>query len=242
MGGGPVSTAEFAIRPIDIGSLASGEARPAVTRTRRGTGADPLIRLSRKTEYALLALGFLHGRPDAAASSSARDIAAHFRIPPAILAKVMQSLKQHGIVDSLKGVSGGYTVRRDLTDVSLHEILGIFENAEALVDCLGPRSGGPVTCEQFDCCAIRDPIAALNDAIQDQLRSMSLARLFSTPAKQSRVPFSRLATADSRLRASRGDFALKGLLPDEHAVMAAASEQSGPSDHAPSQPTSGAVT
>jgi Rrf2 family protein len=184
-----------------------------------------LIRLSRKTEYALLALGFLHGRPDAAASSSARDIAAHFRIPPAILAKVMQTLKQHGIVDSLKGVSGGYTVRRDLTEVSLHEILRIFENADALVDCLGPRGAGSTTCEQLECCAIRDPIAALNDAIQDQLRGLSLAKLFSTPAKQSRVPFSRLAAAESRIAGPRGNYALKVPLPEERAIAAVSPEE-----------------
>ncbi|MBT9559094.1 MAG: Rrf2 family transcriptional regulator [Myxococcales bacterium] len=202
-----------------------------------GTGAEPLIRLSRKTEYALLALGFLYGRPDAAASLSARDIAAHFRIPPAILAKVMQTLKQHGIVDSLKGVSGGYTVRRDLSEVSLHEILRIFENADALVDCLGPRGAGTGTCEQLECCAIRDPIAALNDAIQDQLRGLSLAKLFSTPAKHTRVPFSRLATADRRIAAPRGDFALKVPLPEDHAIAAVT-----PEERSPVLPTGGAAT
>ncbi len=152
-----------------------------------------MIRLSRKSEYALLALGFLFARR-ADAVISAKDIATHYRIPPALLAKVMQLLKHHGIVDSVKGVSGGYTVARDLTGVSLHELLAIFEDDTALVDCLGhATANGPAeSCQQLDCCAIRDPITALNEAIQEQLRRLSLAQLFGTPPRHARVSAARL--------------------------------------------------
>ncbi len=148
-----------------------------------------MIRLSRKSEYALLALAYLHANGTARAAS-AKDIAAHYRLPSALLAKVLQTLKHRGILSSAKGVSGGYRIERDLRGVSLHELLGCFEEDTALVECLGHEPSGP--CEQLDCCAIRDPIAALNDAIQDQLRRLSLAALFDTPPRGARVSVGRL--------------------------------------------------
>ncbi len=148
-----------------------------------------MIRLSRKSEYALLALAYLHanGRERAA---SARDIAGHYRLPSALLAKVLQALKQSGVLSSVKGVSGGYRVERDLGTLSLYEVLGIFEEDTALVDCLAHAS--PTPCVQLDCCAIRDPIAALNEAIQDQLRGLTMAALFDTPPANARVAVGRL--------------------------------------------------
>lgn len=148
-----------------------------------------MIRLSRKSEYALLALAYLHANGTVRAAS-AKDIATHYKLPSALLAKVLQTLKHRGLVSSAKGVTGGYRIERDLVSVSLHELLSYFEEDTALVDCLGQEPSG--ACEQLDCCAIRDPIAALNDAIQDQLRRLSLAALFDTPPRYARVAMGRL--------------------------------------------------
>lgn len=155
-----------------------------------------MIRLSRKSEYALLALAYLHSKGSARAAS-AKDIAAHYRLPAALLAKVLQALKHQGIVSSAKGVSGGYRVERDLASISLYEVLGVFEEDTSLVDCLGPSTAP--ACEQLDCCAIRDPIAALNAAIQDQLKQLSLAALFDTPPRGARVSMGRLSRLEHRL-------------------------------------------
>ena len=132
-----------------------------------------MIRLSKKAEYALLALSYLRGHR--AEPVSAADIAAHFHIPPAILAKVMQSLKHVGIVASAKGVAGGYTLDADLGRVTFLELLDAFEETTALVECL---SDPHPTCQQLGCCGIRDPIAALNAVIQHQLEGLTLEQLF----------------------------------------------------------------
>ena len=133
-----------------------------------------MIRLSRKTEYGLLALSHLRAAaPDELCS--AKDIAAHYQIPPSLLAKVMQRLKHAGLVTSTKGTSGGYALASDLSDTSFLEFMHLFDEDTALVECLTDTDSS--SCQQAHTCGIRNPIAALNEAILDQLRALKLSEL-----------------------------------------------------------------
>lgn len=132
-----------------------------------------MIRLSKKSEYALLALSYLRTRTQSPVSAT--DIAAHYRIPQALLAKVMQSLKRAGLVTSSKGAGGGYSLQVNLRNVTFLQFVGVFEETTDLVQCLSEPQ--PI-CHQLDCCAIRDPIASLNGLIQKQLSALTLEQLF----------------------------------------------------------------
>jgi len=152
-----------------------------------------VIKLTRKTEYALLALRYLHGR-EAGHVASVKDIAAHYRIPNMLLAKVMQRLKKRDIVLSVKGTSGGYALAADLEDVSFLDFLRIFEDDTHLVECL---SLVDINCQQLDCCDIRGPMSVLNSIIHQQLRMLSLRSLFALPAHNpALVPVQRIAASD----------------------------------------------
>lgn len=144
-----------------------------------------MIRLSKKTEYALLAISHLRDRDGAVASVA--DIANHFHIPPAILAKVMQGLSRQGMVRSVKGMRGGYVLAIDPATVNLLDFFGICGEDTDLVECL--REATP-SCGQLRCCGIRDPITSLNAILQEQLRMLTLATLFdlSPPVLSQSVP------------------------------------------------------
>ncbi len=138
-----------------------------------------MIKLNRKTEYGLLAIRYLAGR-ERNTVASVRDIADHYGIPGMLLAKVMQQLKKKSIVSSVKGVSGGYSLDTDLTQLSFLEFLRVFEDDTALVDCLTLDDG---TCQQYNCCDIREPLTVLNTLIQQQLKLISISDLFSTTSQ-----------------------------------------------------------
>jgi Rrf2 family protein len=136
-----------------------------------------VIKLTRKTEYGLLALRYLHQRSHGHVAS-ARDIALHYKIPNEVLAKVMQELKKNSLVVSIKGVHGGYSLSQSLDQVSFLDFLRIFADDTALVDCL---SHAPVECHQLTCCDIRGPLSVLNAVIQQQFAMLTLHSLFNLP-------------------------------------------------------------
>jgi len=127
--------------------------------------------------------------------ASVKDISEPYRIPSELLAKVMQQLKKHGIVSSIKGTSGGYSLKMALEDVSFLDYLQIFEEDTALVDCLNHVS---VSCHQLDCCDIRGPLSVINSAVQQQFRMLSLQQVFCLDQPSSiKVPSSVLAASDA---------------------------------------------
>ena len=60
-----------------------------------------MLKLSRKTEYALMALRHLRGKP-AGELTSSKEIAGTYRIPGELLAKTLQQLAREGIVETVQ--------------------------------------------------------------------------------------------------------------------------------------------
>lgn len=137
-----------------------------------------MLRLTKKTEYALLALRYL-GRPTAdgvaAAAVSVREISAWYNIPDGLLAKVLQGLKRVGVVTATKGSGGGYRLQRPLTEVPLLQILTAFSGEPGLVECISDNHD---TCAQASQCDIKGPLEVLNQAVMQPLQRMSVQDLF----------------------------------------------------------------
>lgn len=144
-----------------------------------------MLRLNKKTEYALLALRTLAapGPAGAAANEATRDpelvnarlIAQRYHIPEMLLAKVLQKLKRRGLVRATKGSGGGYCLARPLSEIPLLAILELFDEHVSLVECHGD-DGEP--CQQLPHCDIKGPLAVLSSAVMEPLRRMSVEDLF----------------------------------------------------------------
>src|SRR5438309_913656 len=70
-----------------------------------------MLRLSKKSDYALIAMKHLALRSDRG-SSSAREIAALYDIPIELMAKVLQRLVRRGLLASQQGTRGGLGAMR----------------------------------------------------------------------------------------------------------------------------------
>ena len=144
-----------------------------------------MFKLNKKTEYALLALRFLGGLgPEDV--TSARDVAGHYGIPEMILAKVLQTLKRGGFATSVKGAGGGYSLARDLERITVKELLDLFNEPMALVECIDDAAEDDC-CQQQVQCDIKGPMSALNAAIHQLLSGMTVADLFQQPEAMPRT-------------------------------------------------------
>jgi Rrf2 family protein len=93
------------------------------------------MHLTRESEYALLALGYLAGVPAGTAVSVA-EIASARGLPPQFLSKTFQKLARAGIVKGGRGRGRGYTLARAATDIRIGEVLSAIEPPENLDSCL----------------------------------------------------------------------------------------------------------
>jgi len=140
-----------------------------------------MLRLSKKADYALMAMKHLATRAGGA-SSSAREIAEQYDIPIELMAKVLQRLARRGLVTSLQGTRGGYRLARPVTMISVADIIEAIEGPLRVTAC----STEEENCGQYAKCSVRDPLWKIKDRIVAALSDCSLEEIVSdTPAEPS---------------------------------------------------------
>src|SRR5436190_1773231 len=138
-----------------------------------------MLRLSKKADYALMAMKHLAIRPDAA-SASAREIAEQYDIPIELMAKVLQQLARRGLLTSHQGTRGGYQLSKATTAISVADIIQAIDGPLTVTAC----STDDEQCGQFAKCNVRDPLWRIKDRIVAALAMCSLAEIASdTPAE-----------------------------------------------------------
>ncbi len=128
-----------------------------------------MLKITRKVEYALIALRHLQ-ELDQEQLSSAKELATKYSIPRELLAKILQRLAQKNIVQAIKGPSGGYRLAANPNKVNMTKFIEILEGPMGIVDCYFDSN-----CGQFDGCTIRTPINRINDSIRSMFDNMTLA-------------------------------------------------------------------
>ena len=131
-----------------------------------------MLKISRKAEYALLALRRLSALSCAGSGSTctSRELARGLAAPPEQLSKVLQCLARAGIVRSEKGVRGGYALARAAGTISLADLVEAVDGPVAVVDCLQE----PEACDRRKDCCIQAPLERLNRDLRGLLAGVTL--------------------------------------------------------------------
>jgi Rrf2 family protein len=129
--------------------------------------------LSRKVDYALLILSYLHHRPE---GGSAREVAERFALSRAFTANILKLLCQKGFVRSQRGVRGGYVLGRPAGQICLCELVDAIDGPVHLALCNQPVDGG--ACSFTAVCPVRSAISEVDRRLREVLSAVTLAELF----------------------------------------------------------------
>ena len=133
-----------------------------------------MLRLSKKADYALIAMKHLATRPDTA-SVSAREIAEQYDIPIELMAKVLQRLARRDLLSSHQGTRGGYRLGRSAAAISVADIIQAIDGPLTVTAC----STDAENCDQYGKCSVRDPLWRIKDRILAALATCSLQEVAS---------------------------------------------------------------
>jgi Rrf2 family protein len=134
-----------------------------------------MLRLSKKADYALIAMKHLAQKTSAGTSTSAREIAEQYDIPIELMAKVLQRLVRTGLLVSTQGTRGGYTLSRPSTTISVADVIQAIDGPVTVTACSTQKSD----CEQYGKCSIRDPLWQIRERIVNALGTVTLAEMAS---------------------------------------------------------------
>jgi Rrf2 family protein len=131
-----------------------------------------LLRLSKKADYALMAVRHL-ALKTGPASASAREIAEQYDIPIELMAKVLQRLVRAGLLSSTQGTRGGYTLSRPSAAISVADVIQAIDGPFTVTACSSEKND----CEQYSKCSIRDPLWQIRERIAVTLGTVSIAEM-----------------------------------------------------------------
>jgi Rrf2 family protein len=131
--------------------------------------------LSQKARYALRAL-FVLGLHEGKEPVMIADIAEQANVPRKFLEQILLEMKRRGIVHSMRGKFGGYTLGREPEDISFAEVLRVIDGPLALSPCASRTAYRKCDdCEDENTCAIRKVLLQVRDTTAEILENHTLA-------------------------------------------------------------------
>lgn len=131
--------------------------------------------LSQKARYALRAL-FVLGEHNSEEPIMIADIAETANVPRKFLEQILLEMKRRGIVHSMRGKFGGYTLGRQPEDINFAEVIRLIDGPLALSPCASRTAHRTCDdCDDENTCAIRKVLLNVRDATADILENHTLA-------------------------------------------------------------------
>ena len=132
-----------------------------------------MLKLTKKVDYGLMAIAYIawnHGERVV----NTKEIAEAYSIPLELLAKILQRMVKGGLITSLSGPKGGYSLSTSPSDITVARIIEAVEGNINILNCSEEESS---RCYQFDRCSIRTPMQRLEHRIVDMLNKTTLEEL-----------------------------------------------------------------
>jgi Rrf2 family protein len=133
--------------------------------------------LTQKTRYAILALTRL-AKERESAPLSINYIAEKELIPKRFLELILFELKKNGYLDSKLGKYGGYCLIKDPDEITLLEIVRMFEGSISWLACTSVDNYQECEhCREEKLCKIRDTFSDIRSYTYEKLSKTSLAAI-----------------------------------------------------------------
>ncbi len=128
------------------------------------------MRVTAKGEYATQAVLYLSLQyPEVL---TIHDIARRHHIPLKYLEQILLELKRGGVLESRRGVNGGYTLARPPAQISVGEVLRIVDGAFAESSCIHNEAMGGV-CVEGQSCGLKQTWRDVQGAVEKILFATS---------------------------------------------------------------------
>jgi len=130
--------------------------------------------LTRASEYALLSLDKIRKADHPLGSE---QLARELCIPKSFLAKILHNLAKQNILESHRGAQGGFTIKSELGELSVYDIILAAEGkTPAVFDCTQYSDSCPHGA--IGGCAISPFLATFQSRIDAFLHDLTLDQLF----------------------------------------------------------------
>jgi FeS assembly SUF system regulator len=137
-----------------------------------------MLRVSRLTDYATVVMTCIAAHPADVLSTA--QIADEARLELPTVSKLLKSLGHAGLVESFRGVNGGYRLARPAGEITLAQIVEAMEGPIGMTEC----SVAEGQCDRESLCGVRSNWQQVNSVVDHALRAVSLSDMLKPPSRR----------------------------------------------------------
>ena len=141
-----------------------------------------MLRVSKLTDYATVVMTALADAPERV--HSAQELAEKARLELPTVSKLLKQLAHAALVESFRGVNGGYRLARAPDRISIADIVIAMEGPIGMTEC----SAQAGLCGHEPHCGVRVNWRRINQAIAQALAGVSVADMLKPPTKRASIP------------------------------------------------------
>jgi Rrf2 family iron-sulfur cluster assembly transcriptional regulator len=132
---------------------------------------------SKLAQVGISAVSYLAAVASESRLSGSAEIAGNREMSRHLIAKVLTRLSQVGLVEGTPGPSGGYRLARPASEITLLDVVRVFENLETRVMC----PFGPNWCGHGPNCPLHDTFFEMQQSAIDRLAGETFAQFEKRP-------------------------------------------------------------
>ena len=132
-----------------------------------------MLKIAKSVEYAFLGLKYIAENSEQRMISVA-EISENLDIPYDLLAKIMQKLVRHGILNSVQGTRGGYILNQQPEQISLLNVIDALDQPVQIADCFTPSD-----CKRSADCCLKSPLTRIQGKINELFTTTTLNEIIT---------------------------------------------------------------
>ena len=123
-----------------------------------------MLKVTRLADYAVSIIATFSGCQDEVLSS--QKIIEKTKLKKATVNKLLSRLVKKNFLEPFRGANGGYKLKKDLSNISIRELIEAIEGPVLLTDCLNKNANN---CNLFNVCNTKNIWSFVNTAIINTL-------------------------------------------------------------------------
>ena len=132
-----------------------------------------MLRIGKLTDYASVLMTCLAGRPGEVLAASELAESVHLELPT--VSKLLKQLATAGLVESRRGIQGGYRLARPASEISMLQIVVALEGPLGMTECSAVQG----SCGHEPHCRVQSNWRHISRVVEKALAEVSLADMLS---------------------------------------------------------------
>ena len=131
-----------------------------------------MIRMTKQADYGIVLMTQMACQPERLVNAS--ELASEVQLPLPTVSKILKLLGRADLLESHRGVKGGYCLALEAERISVADIITALDGPIGITECIDDTPG---ECSQEPFCGVRANWQQINHAIRHALENITLAEM-----------------------------------------------------------------